>query len=153
MIRTIGYDLRAMEESLERLFGGSVKPAEKATTVIPIDIIERNNTLMVNAALPGVDPANVTVSIEENVLTLQAENEHSNIQENDKLYRREVSFGRFTRSIRLPDGLNHDAIAAEFKNGLLTVTIPRAEDVRPKVRKIEVRSGNALELENVEPNS
>lgn len=153
MIRTFGYDLRSLDENFERFFGNAVKAAERHTSVIPIDVMERNNALRINAAVPGIEPGNVNVSIEDNVLTINAESEHSHVQEGDKLYRREVSFGRFSRSIRLPEGLNQENIDAEFKNGMLTITIPKAEEEKPKVRRIEVRTGNPQPALNVENNN
>lgn len=139
MIRTLNNDIRAMEEAFDRLFGGVNRPVER-TTVIPIDVTERENAMVIRAALPGVDRNDLDVAVEKEILTIRAQSSHTQVNENEKVYRREVAFGSFTRSIRLPEGLNHDAIDAELKNGVLTLVIPKMIEEKAKPKKIEIRT-------------
>jgi len=122
----------------ERMFGAPSRPVSGAST-LPIDVIERDGNLLVKAAVPGVDPANLDVTVENNVLTIRGETNHESSNEGDKIYRREVSYGAFSRSIRLPENLDLNAISASFEHGTVTVTLPRVPEVKPKALKIEVK--------------
>lgn len=130
-------ELRAMEEMFDRVFGA---PARTSTASLPIDITEREGKLFVRAAVPGVEPGELDIQIEKNVLTIRGETKAEAATEDEKVYRREVSYGAFARSIRLPEGLDLDAADAEFKNGMVTVTLPRLPEEKPKALKVNVRS-------------
>jgi HSP20 family protein len=139
-------EFRAMEEALERLFGSPVRPANPTgTNALPLDIIEREGKLIVRASIPGVHPNELDVQVEANVLTIRGESRHES-EENEKVYRREITTGRFARSIRLPEGLDLNAVDAEFRNGVVTITLPRIVEEKPKALKVNVRTAEpALE--------
>jgi HSP20 family protein len=109
---------------------------------LPVDIFEKDNNLVVRAAVPGIEPKDLDVSIEQNILTIRGETRsHFETDEKDtKVYRREVSYGAFSRSIRLPETLSFDKADAEFKNGFVTITIPKPEQQQAQPRKLNVRS-------------
>jgi HSP20 family protein len=148
MLRTIvnvdpNREFRAIEDMFERMFGQPSRPVSGAAT-LPIDIIERDGALLVKAAVPGVDPANLDVTIENNVLSIRGESAQEQAGENDKIYRREVAYGAFSRSIRLPENLDFEAVSADFSHGMVTVTLPRLPEAKPKALKVEVKtSGEA----------
>jgi HSP20 family protein len=109
-------------------------------TGIPMDAYRRGNELVLQFDLPGVDPATVDVTVERNVLTVSAERT-SNRQEDDRVVASERPTGRFTRQIRLGRGLDTDRVSAGYDAGVLTVTLPVAEEVQP--RRVEVQTGPA----------
>jgi HSP20 family protein len=132
-------EFRAMEEVFESLFGAPNRHAPVASS-LPVDITENGGSLFVKAAVPGVEPNELNVSIEKNVLTIRGETRHESAGENEKVYRREVGYGAFARSIRLPEGLDLNGVDAEFKNGVVTISIPRLPEEQPKSIKINVRA-------------
>ena len=143
MLRTLvnlnpANEFRTIEELFDGLFGTPSRPTPAATT-LPIDITENEGTLFVRAAVPGIEPEALDVNIEKNILTIRGETKHESSGENEKVYRREVSYGAFSRSVRLPDGLNLEAVDAEFKNGFVTIKLPRIPEEKPKALKINVR--------------
>lgn len=141
-------EFRAMEEALERLFGTPVRPTNPGNTgALPLDIVEREGKLIVRASIPGVDPNELDIQVEANVLTIRGESRLES-EENEKIYRREISTGTFARSIRLPEGLDLNAVDAEFRNGVVTITLPRAIEEKPKALKVNVRTAEPTPNEN-----
>ena len=107
---------------------------------LPIDVLELDNHLVVKAAVPGVDPSQLDITLEDNILTIKGEttNEHEN--SNAKVYHQEYRYGSFTRSVRLPEGLNLEGVRADFNNGMVTISIPKLEEPKPKQIKIAISS-------------
>lgn len=132
----------SMFESVNRMMEGlwGQSSAAGLTHMVPMDVFEAENALFVKLALPGLRPEDLDVSIENDVLTLKGEI-RQNWPSEAKVYHRENRYGAFTRSIRLPEGLNVEAIDASFDLGVVTVRIPKEEPKRPAVRKIAVRMG------------
>lgn len=144
MLRTLvnvnpAREAQAFEELFDRMFGVPTRPTSGSTT-LPVDITERENKLFVKAAVPGVEPEQLEVSIENNVLTVRGETRAEAASDDEKVYRREVSYGSFARSIRLPEGLDLENVDAEFKNGMVTITLPRLPEEKPKALKVNVRT-------------
>lgn len=100
-----------------------------------VDIIENEQNFMIKAELPEVEKENVKVSIDQNILTISGERK-SEIKD-QKEHRIERSYGSFTRSFSLPDNIDDTEIKAESKNGMLYLTIPKAE-AKPKQKQIEI---------------
>ncbi len=138
-----------MNRVFDRLFNA---PTGSATSqILPIDLVETDSALMVRASVPGLGPDEIDVTVEDNVLTLRGEHGESQIFENAKVYRREISTGRVMRSIRLPEGYDLDRVEASFDKGIVTVTLPKLEEVKPKTQRIPVRSvESAPAMESVE---
>lgn len=105
---------------------------------LPIDVVEMEHSLIVKASVPGVDPNDIDVSLESNILTIKGELINSEVKESTKVFHQEIRHGAFTRSIRLPEGLNFDRVVAEFNHGIVTITIPKVEQPKPKQIKIAV---------------
>lgn len=106
---------------------------------IAIDIWEKDNNLFIRASMPGIDPKNIEVSIEDYVLNLSGEVEEVQESEGTEWLRREVRRGAFSRSIRLPENVNLKKVEAKFQNGMVTISIPRKEEVKVKTLKIPVQ--------------
>ncbi len=143
MIRTLvnvnpNQEVRSMDEIFDRLFGSPIQPNNHAPGTLPLDILEQDGNFKVRASVPGIDPAELEIQIEKNVLTIRGEVRNENESTETKIYRREVSFGAFSRSVRLPDGLDLNQVTADFKNGIVTISLPRVPEEKPKSIKVNV---------------
>jgi len=103
-----------------------------------VDIVERNDGYKLTAELPGLDPHNVTIRFANGTLTIEGDKEQT--EEDEKLvhFLSERRYGAFHRSLRLPDGVEADKIEANFKNGVLTVTLPKTAEARKQEKTIAV---------------
>ena len=105
-----------------------------------LDVVERSDAYMISAELPGVDPAAVDISFENNTLTVRGTKQPSlKREENEELrvYTAERLSGEFERAVRLPEYVEGDKIEAAYANGVLTITVPKAAAARP--RRIEIK--------------
>ena len=128
-------DLISMSEAMDRLFDDSfVFPRSGGfRNVQPsVDLIENDNNFVVKAELPGFNTENVDVRVEGNVLTLRGEVKEENDKQEGEYHVRERRHSSFARSLTLPVAVNADKATAEFNNGILTLTLPKDEAVRPK---------------------
>jgi HSP20 family protein len=89
------------------------------------DVKENNTEIAIHVELPGVEKENLSLKVENNILTLSGEKKHETSEKNDKYHRVERSYGRFSRSIRLPEGVDPSSINANYNNGVLAVTVPK----------------------------
>ena len=103
----------------------------------PVDIRETNEALILQAELPGMTKENVQISLENQVLTLSGERTFQKDVKEENLHRIERSYGTFSRSFMLPKNVQSDKVQARFEDGVLTVTLPKLEEAKP--RKIEIR--------------
>ncbi|MCF7979091.1 MAG: Hsp20/alpha crystallin family protein [Chromatiaceae bacterium] len=101
-----------------------------------VDMVDRDDELLIRAEVPGIDKEHLHLDLAGDLLTIHGERQHEETQEGDHLYRSEIVHGAFSRSIRLPTGLNTEAVDASFKNGILEVHLPKREET--KRQKIEV---------------
>jgi HSP20 family protein len=123
---------RLFEESFVRPFGW-VSPVESA---MALDMYETDDNLVIKAALPGVLPENVDVTIEGDRLRIEGEVKADEEMDKGKVHIRERRYGKFSRVILLPTDVQSDKAKAEFKDGILTLTLPKAEELKPKRIKI-----------------
>ena len=128
--------LRVFQDSLSRLFSEpSARPWSPA-----VDVYETENELVLKADLPDVDPKNVEVQFENGTLTLKG-NRKFEEEKNGKGYHRiERSYGSFVRAFSLPETVDPEKVKADFKNGVLTVTLPKSERSSPNVKRIAVNT-------------
>lgn len=131
-------DMRNLMENLwgsnfdldtDRVFSGQWLPA--------IDIKEEKDEFLITADLPGVDPKNIEISVENNVLTLKGKREETNKEKKGSYYRMERTQGQFYRQFTLPAAVDSTHIIAKSKQGVLEVIIPKKE--QKEVKKIEVK--------------
>jgi HSP20 family protein len=118
---------------------------------MPMDAIRRDDTVIVSLDLPGVEPDSIDVTVERNVLNVQAERSHDR-SEGDEVLASERRFGTISRQLLLSDTLDGSGVAADYDRGVLTVRIPVAAAAKP--HKVEVGSGHrseAIEAETVSP--
>ncbi len=126
--------LRLFQDSVSRLFG---EPGSRPWTPA-VDIFETENELVLKADLPEVDPKNVDIQIENGTLTLKGTRSFE-AEKNGKGYHRiERSYGSFVRAFSLPETVDPENVKADFKNGVLTITIAKKEVAKPRSIKVEV---------------
>lgn len=104
----------------------------------PTNIYENETALVIEVELPGVDEKDVDVKLNGDELTVTAERKHNVATKDGDFHRVESHFGRFSRSLRLPDGLQTESIDATFKRGVLVLTVPKAPERTPT--RIQVKS-------------
>ena len=97
-----------------------------------VDLSETENGYEVKAELPGMKKEDINVELKDHVLTLTGEKKHEEKDEKKNYHRIERTYGKFQRSFRLPTEVKNDEIKARYRNGVLTIDIPKAEEVKPK---------------------
>lgn len=127
--------LRLFQDSLSRLFS---EPASRPWSPA-VDIYETENELVLKADLPDVDPKKVGIQLENGTLTLKGERSFEEQKNGQKGFHRiERSYGSFVRAFSLPETVDGEKVKADYKNGVLTVTLPKKEVAKPKTINIEV---------------
>ncbi|MBI3115659.1 MAG: Hsp20/alpha crystallin family protein [Candidatus Kerfeldbacteria bacterium] len=104
-----------------------------------LDVYEDEHHVIVETPLAGVDPNKVTIEIEDNVLTFSGSTERTSEVDDKHYYRREVRSGSFYRSVALPKAVKGDAAEATFDKGVLKITVPKAEEAKPKKIAVTVK--------------
>lgn len=135
-------DIRHFDDLFNRLVGGSPVSQQPNLLSIPLDVIEDEGKVTIKAAVAGINPDELEITIENNVLTIKGEHKTEEVSENAKVFRRENTYGSFSRSIRLSPQLNQEGVSANFKNGFVTITIPKVEEEKPKALRIPVQTEN-----------
>jgi HSP20 family protein len=102
-----------------------------------INLTETNNKLVVKTELPGVDPKNVDISVSGDMLSITGEKKEEKEEQDEHYYLMESSYGSFSRSVRLPVEVNEDKIKANYKDGILKITLPKAKEAKKKSIKID----------------
>jgi HSP20 family protein len=97
-----------------------------------VDILEKDGNLILAAELPGMTEKDIDLKLEGNILTLKGERKMENEDQQSTFHRIESYHGSFTRSFRLPENIDMEKISAEYKNGVLTVTLPQKPEVKPR---------------------
>jgi len=137
-------DLLASQREFDRLFRGAFSPAlsegelSTRTWAPPVDIYENGDSLVLKAELPGINPDEVEIRVEDNTLYLKGERKFEKEVKEQNYHRVERSYGTFTRSFSLPNSIDADKVAANFQDGVLTLTMPKKEEAKPKTIKINV---------------
>ena len=103
-----------------------------------VDVTETETEFLLSADMPGLDKKDISVDIHDGVITIKGERAIDNEKTSDGYRIRERQLGSFNRSFRLPDNVNEDKVAAKFKNGVLTVTLPKTKEIIPDGRQIKI---------------
>ena len=132
----------SLQEQVNRLFE-STFPANSDTSALTtwapaVDIYETENELVIKADLPDVNEHDLDVRVENNMLTITGERKFEEKVKEENYLRVERSYGSFSRSFSLPNTVNTEAIKAEYKNGVLTVELPKRAEAKPKQVKLNV---------------
>jgi HSP20 family protein len=124
-------------DTFARAFGGQQELSPHAW-IPPVDIYETGDSLVLKAELPGINPEEVEIRVEDRTLYLKGERKFEKEVKEDNLHRVERSYGTFTRSFALPNTIDADKVKAEYENGILTLTMPKREEAKPRTIKINV---------------
>jgi len=144
-------ELTALQNEMSRWMGqltGSAGPGDgqSSTWPPPVDVWETESELVLAFELPGISEDDISVELEDNVLTVSGERTRSQEHSTDRYYRFERRYGQFQRSVTLPAGVDESKIAAEYKNGVLEVRVPKPEEAKP--RRISIGGKGAIEGES-----
>jgi HSP20 family protein len=132
--------MREFTEEMDRMFQGTAASQEMQAWAPAIDVQQANGNLMVTAELPGLKKEEVKVELSDDALVIEGERKREHKEEREGYYRSERCYGKFYRSIPLPEGAKTDQAKAELSDGVLKVTVPVPE-TKKKVREIAVEEG------------
>jgi HSP20 family protein len=131
-----------LQEQINRVFGEVVGRTGEESNLTPwapaVDIYETENELVVKADLPDVNPQDLDIRVENNILTIRGERKFEKDVHEDNYLRIERAYGSFSRSFSLANSVHSEAIKAEYQNGVLTLSIPKREEAKPKQIKVNV---------------
>ena len=151
-------ELLSLRQAMDRLFEDSfVRPRPWGSnliegTTLPLDVSSTADELVVEAALPGVKPEDVDITIENGTLTIRGQSSSERRAEEGDYLVQEIRRGEFSRSITLPSGLEPDKASASFENGVLTLRVPKAEQVKPRqIRISPTTNGQSVTTEGGKP--
>jgi HSP20 family protein len=140
-------EMVSLREAMNRLFEESfLRPgafeSENTAMLAPVDVYETNDNVVLKAAVPGLKPEDLDISITGDVLTIKGEYKSEDQQpegqseQGRNYFRRERRYGAFARQLTLPTAVDTDKVTATFENGILTLEMPKKEAVKPKSVKI-----------------
>ena len=131
-----------LQEQLNHVFGNMLERARDESNLTPwapaVDIFETEHELVVKADLPDVNPQDLDIRVENNILTIRGERKFENKVSEENYLRVERAYGSFSRSFSLANSVKSDAIKADYQNGVLTLSIPKREEAKPKQIKVNV---------------
>src|SRR5438477_10603394 len=132
----------SLQEQVNRLFSDVLERTGEESSLTAwapsVDIYENEHELVVKADLPEIDPKDLDIRVENNILTIRGERKFEKKVNEDNYLRVERAYGSFARSFTLANTVNSDAIKADYQNGVLTLNIPKREEAKPKQIKVNV---------------
>jgi HSP20 family protein len=131
---------RDVDRLFDAFFGGE---RESRRWVPQMDLVEVEDHFVLKADLPGLDDGDVSIEVQDGTLTISGERKAEHESRERGWYRVERSFGSFSRSLTLPDGVDADAISAQFDRGVLEVRVPKPEERKP--RRVQIKAGSRSE--------
>jgi HSP20 family protein len=130
-------EMSTVQNRFDRLFD-SVWGGRQEAWLPAVDVFDTKDAVVLKAELAGMDPDDIQIEVEDNVLTIKGERRFEEKVDEERYYRVERRFGSFQRSLALPQGVKADGIDAAYEDGILEVRVPKAEEEKPK--KIEVKA-------------
>jgi HSP20 family protein len=138
-------EMRRMQENMDRLwrgfYGNGEETGEIERWTIPLDVREEGDNIVVHASIPGVDPNDIDVSIENDFLTINAHTKEEQEHREGHYLMRERRAGSFHRSLRLPDTVDTEKAHPNYDNGVLRVTLPKVEAKKARKLPVTVNGG------------
>lgn len=138
-------ELEEVSNRLNRLFGRATARTEPSQEMLAmadwspsVDISETDTAYLIKGEIPGVNKADVKVSIEDGMITMRGERKQEKEEKGKKFHRIERSYGSFLRSFRMPDDVDETAIKAEFKDGMISITLPKSAKAKAKAIEVSV---------------
>jgi HSP20 family protein len=137
-----------LRQTVDRLFDNVSTDHEWAQPPmwgLAVDVVENKDDFIIKASVPGINPENLDVSYSDDTLTIKGEIKSDNEVKENHYHLRERRYGSFSRSISLPSKIKGDAIEASFQNGVLSLRLPKVEEVKPKRIPIKVSNQKMIE--------
>jgi len=135
-------DFGSISRVMDRLWENAMLTSPRLLPVeswgVSMDVLETDDNFIVKATLPGVQPEDIDVTFSNNTLTVRGEVQQDETSEDEQYHLRERRYGKFSRSITLPTRIDADQIQAKYEAGILTLTLPKTEEV--KAKRIDVKS-------------
>lgn len=138
-------EMMTLRNAVDRLFDASMTPLDSTRPLawgLPLDVIENEDAYLVKANLPGIQPDDIEITFTDNVLTIKGEMKSEDEVKEARYHMRERRYGAFSRSITLGDRVNGEKIQASYDSGVLTLSLPKAEEARPK--RIEIKPAGKM---------
>jgi HSP20 family protein len=139
-------EMMTLREAMDRLFDDAftrpfslMREGGSSWSSPAIDMFQTDNDVVVKAALPGIKADEVQINVTGDILTIKGEMKHEEEKKDKSWHIREHRWGAFERSVRLPTGVISDKAKADFDNGILTVSLPKLEEVRPKTITVKTK--------------
>jgi HSP20 family protein len=138
-------ELNAAQERMSRLFGDAYRQIDddvmrRGAWVPPVDIYDSgNHELVIKAELPDMKKEDIEITVENNSLTLRGEKKIDSELKEDNCHRIERTYGAFSRSFSLPATVDTSKVTADYRNGVLTITLPTREEAKPKQIQVQVK--------------
>jgi HSP20 family protein len=139
-------EMMTLREAMDRLFDDAFtrpfslsREGGSSWSSPAIDMYQTNNDVVVKAALPGIKADEVQINVTGDILTIRGETKHEEEKKDKSWQIREHRWGAFERSVRLPTGVMSDKAKADFDNGILTITLPKLEEVKPKTITVKTK--------------
>ena len=134
-------EMTQLQNRFDRLF--DAVGGRQESWLPAVDVFDTQDAVVLKAELAGMNPDDIQIEVEDNVLTIKGERKFEEKVDEERYYRVERRFGTFQRSLALPQGVKADQIEAAYDEGILTVTVPKAEQEKPK--RIEVQAHKTVE--------
>ena len=136
---SVWHEMERMQEEMNRLFNYYAPSSYRRAPSYPaLNLWADKESVIVRAELPGIAPEELDISVDNGDLTLSGQRTRDEVPEGTTYHRQERNYGSFSRTIRLPFKIEAEGVEAVMKNGVLTLTLPRAEEDKPK--KIEIKA-------------
>jgi HSP20 family protein len=141
------FELSSLQDRVNQLFSQAFggfddlfeQPLTSPNFLPPVDISEDDHNIALKAEIPGVKLEDLSITLENNVLTIAGERKFKDEENKENFHRIERRYGRFTRSFTLPAGVDAAKVNATFEDGILSITLPKREEFKPKQITIEVK--------------
>ena len=136
-----------LRRTVDRLFDNVNPDHEWQPTQwgLALDVVENKDEFVVKASIPGINPDDLDISYSDDTLTIKGEIKSDKEYQEDQYHLRERRYGSFARSISLPTKIKGDAIEASYQNGVISLRLPKSEEVKPKRIPIKVSNGKMIE--------
>jgi len=138
-------EISTLQERMNRLFSDVARRSPvteeemvQGAWIPPVDIYETGDSIVIKAELPGISKEDITLEVKDNTLAIRGEKKFEKDVKEENYHRVERSYGAFQRAFSLPSTVQQDKVKAKFRDGILEVTLPKAEEAKPKQIKVDV---------------
>lgn len=145
-LATLPSELLTIQKEINRMFdrffrGGVMDEGDflPSAWMPAVDLVEKDDEFVVKVELPGVSKDDVKITLHDNVLTIRGEKKEEKVSKDSNYHRLERSYGSFQRSFTLPTSVKQDKVEAEYRDGVLTITLPKAEEAKRKQIEVKVK--------------